>query len=479
MKRTQKVSLFKSRRFKSGGYAVLVSLVVVAVVVAVNLFIGQLPSTITKIDTTSQKLFTFSEQTEQLLKNLNENVTLTLIAESGSEDDTTMQLLDRYKALSDKITVNTVDPVVQPKFTANYTSDDVAANSVIVVSGKRSKVVAKDDIYEYDYSNYYSTGTYDVSFAGESALTSAIDYVISDNLPVIYQLQGHGETALSGTLLSAVEKDNLTVNDLSLLALEAVPEDCSCLLIYAPTADLGDEETNKIITYMDQGGRLLLITDYQDAARPNLIKLVNNYGVDMVNGIVVEGDANHYVRGYQHYLLPTVETHDITQPIIDGNLYVLMPVSHGIVKLDQYRSSLTITDLLTTTANAYNKANPNSITSLEREDGDTSGPFDLGVAISETVNDKETRMVWFSSTQFLNDQVNEMVGGSNQDLFLNSLGWMCEQENNISIRSKSLSQEYLTVPDGSANLWSAILAVILPLAVLSAGIVVVVKRRKR
>ena len=449
----RKASVFKSRRFKSGGYAVLLSIIVVLVVVAVNLFVGQLPSTATKIDTTSQKLFTFSEQTEQLL--------------------------DRYKALSDKITVNTVDPVVQPKFTANYTDEDVASNSVIVISDKRSKVVDESDIYVYDYSNYYYTGSYDVSFAGESVLTSAIDYVTSDTLPIVYQLQGHGETALSGDLLTAVEKDNLTVEDLSLLSLEAVPEDCSCLLIYAPTSDLGEEETDKILSYMDDGGRLLLITDYASTERPNITKLVNNYGVDIVNGIVVEGDSNHCLRGYQHYLLPDVESHDITDPIIDGNLYVLMPIAHGIVKLDSYRSTLTITDLLTTSTSSYNKVDPDNATTLEREDGDTDGPFDLGVAISEDVDNGETRMVWFSCSQFLNDQINEYVGGSNQDLFLNSLGWMCERENNISIRAKSLSQEYLTVPDGDATLWSALLAVILPLAVLAVGIVVVVKRRKR
>ncbi len=474
-----KASFFGSRRFKSGGYAVLVSLVVLLVVVAVNLFVGQLPSTATKIDTTTQQLYTFSEQTEQLLKGLNQKVTLTLIAENGSEDATTLQLLDRYKALSDQITVNTVDPVVQPKFTSNYTSDKVDANSVIVASDKRSKVVKKDDIYEYDYSNYYTTGNYDVSFAGESVLTSAIDYVTSDSLPTVYQLQGHGETALSGDLLDAVEKDNLTVSDLSLLALETVPEDCSCLLIYAPTSDLGNEETDKILTYLDQGGRMLLITDYSDAERPNLTKLVNDYGVNFVNGIVVEGDSNHCLRGYQHYLLPTVESHDITQPIISKNLYVLMPIAHGIAKLDSYRSSLTITSLLTTSASSYSKADPNNIKSLERADGDTSGPFDLGVAVSEDVDNGQTRLVWFSSSQFLNDDISAYVGGANQDLFLNSLGWMCERENNISIRSKSLNQQYLTVPDGSASFWSAILSVVLPLAVLGAGIFVVVKRRKR
>lgn len=479
MKQEHKASIFKTRRFRSGGYAVIVSVIVVLVVVAVNLFMGQLPSTATKFDTTSQKLFTFSEQTEQLLKNLKDNVTLTLVAEKGSEDETTIELLNRYKALSDKITVNTVDPVVQPKFTSNYTKDDVAANSVIVESTKRNKVVANDVIYQYDYSNYYTTGNYDVSFNGESALTSAIDYVTSETLPTIYQLQGHGETALAGGLKTAVDNANLTVKDLSLLSMEAVPDDCSTLLIYAPTSDLNSDEVTKIITYMDKGGRLLLITDYSDTSRPNLKQLVNNYGVDMSGGIVVEGDLNHCLRGYQHYLLPSIEAHAITQPIKDGNLYILMPASEGIVKLSDYRSSLTIASLLTTSDQAYNKLNPSQTTTFDRAEGDTSGPFDVGVAVSETVADKETRMVWFSTSQFLVDQINQMVSGANQDLFINSLNWMCERENSISIQAKSLSQASLTVPSGSANLFSALLAVVLPLCVLGIGIFVVVKRRKR
>ena len=479
MNQQKKPSIFKSRRFKSGGYAVLVSVIVVAVVVAVNLFVQQLPSTATKFDTTEQQLYTFSEQTEQLLKTLSQKVTLTLVAEKGSEDATTLELLNRYKALSDNITVNTVDPVVQPKFTAQYTQEDVPANSVIAVSDQRSKVVAQDDIYQYDYSNYYTTGNYEVNFAGESALTSAIDYVVSDSLPVVYQLQGHGETALAGTLKTAVEKDNLTVQDLSLLALESVPEDCATLLIYAPTSDLSAEETDKVLAYMDKGGHVLLITDYADAARPNLTRLVNNYGVDFANGIVVESDANQYVRGYQHYLLPTITTHAITQPMIDGKLYLLMPIAHGIVKMDSYRSTLTVTDLLATSSQAYLKLNPDSATTLERQDGDVSGPFDVGVAVSESVSGGEARMVWFSTSQFLNDQVDQMVGGANQDLFLNSLNWMCERENNISIRAKSLSQAYLTVPSGTASVLSALLAVVLPLSVIVVGIVVVVRRRKR
>ncbi len=479
MEMQKKPSLFGTRRFRSGGYAVLVSVIAVLVVVAVNIFVGQLPATATKVDTTQQKLFTFSEQTEQLLASLKDKVTLTLIAEKGQEDQTTTELLGRYKALSDQITVKTVDPVVQPKFTAAYTTADVAAGSVIVESAKRSKVVAQDEIYLYDYSNYYSTGSYDVSFAGESALTSAIDYVVSDDLPVVYQLLGHGETALAGTVKTSVDKANLTVKDLSLLSLAAVPDDCDAMLIYAPTSDLGSDEVDKIIAYMDKGGHLLLITDYAQAARPNLTRLVNNYGVDFANGIVLEGDQNQYVNQYQHYLLPKIGAHAITQPLIDGKLYALMPAAHGITKLPSYRSTLTVTDLLATTDKAYLRADPNATGTMERQATDVSGPFDVGVAVSESVTGGETRLVWFSTSQFLVDQVDQMVGGANNNLLINSLNWMCKRENSIAISAKELSEVPLTVPSGTVGLLSALLAVVLPLAVLACGIVVVVRRRKR
>ena len=103
----------------------------------------------------------------------------------------------------------------------------------------------------------------------------------------------------------------------------------------------------------------------------------------------------------------------------------------------------------------------------------------MGVAVTEDVGDGQTRMVWFSASQMLMQDVNAMVGGGNQDLFLNALNWMCERENNISIRSKSLMAQYLTIPSGEASLLSACIAVVLPLAVLAIGVVVCVRRRKR
>ncbi len=106
-----------------------------------------------------------------------------------------------------------------------------------------------------------TNGTYDVSFAGENALTSAISYVTSDDLPKLYLLEGHGESALSDTFSTAVEQENLMMDTLSLLTLEAVPEDADCVMIYAPTSDISADEKDRLLSYLQGGGTLMLITD--------------------------------------------------------------------------------------------------------------------------------------------------------------------------------------------------------------------------
>ena len=92
-------------------------------------------------------------------------------------------------------------------------------------------------------SAYYSTGSVSRSFDGEGQITSAIDYVTTETLPQVYLLSGHGEAALSDAFYGQLERANYeTVSDFSLLNVDAVPEDCSALIINAPTSDISDEE---------------------------------------------------------------------------------------------------------------------------------------------------------------------------------------------------------------------------------------------
>ena len=119
------------------------------------------------------------------------------------------------------------------------------------------------------------------------------------------------------------------------------------------------------------------------------------------------------------------------------------------------------------------------MTTSEKEEGDEEGPFFVGAAITDTTGDRETKIVLYTTSGMLDPSVDVIVAGSNTDLFINSLNWMCEKEENISIRPKTVSYEYLTINAAAASGWSIILVGVIPAGFLTAGIVVWFKRRRK
>ena len=469
---------FRSRAFRAGGYSLAAAAIVIAIAVALNLMVGALPASWTKVDLTDTGLYSLSSQTEQLVAGLEEDVTVYWIVQDGSQDSTMEQLLERYKSLSKHLDVVEKDPVVYPSFAQQYTDATLYNNSLIVVCGDRSRYISYYDIYVTDYSSYYTNGTTSTQFAGESELTSAIDYVTNEDLPTVYTLTGHGESDLPSELSEGAEDENLLLEELSLVNGEDVPEDADAIILYSPQRDISSDEKDALLTYLQGGGKLLLVTDYTDTDMPNLAELMEYYGTALMDGIVLEGDSDHHMRGYNYYLLPDINSHDITQPLMDG-YYILMPVAQGITVSDELRDGLTVTQLLTTSDSAYAKADGYNITTFDKEEGDTDGPFALGVAITEEVEGGQTGIVWLTTSYMFDSDNNMRVAGANNDLFLNALDWMCQRESAISIRAKDLSTEYLTVPSSTASTWSLILVAVVPLAFLACGAVVTIRRRRR
>lgn len=478
----------RTRNFRVGGYSVFASLMVAALAVMVNVLVNALPASVTQLDTNANQLFSISDQTEQVVEGLETPVEIYWVVQSGAEDSTLSLLLDRYAAMSDQITITKKDPDTDPGFITQYVSDGIYNNSLIVVSRDedgeefRSTYVDYDSIYVYDYDDYYTTGSYGVSFDGEGALTSAISYVVSEDLPKLYTLTGHGESELSSTFTAAVEQENMEIESLSLINQEAVPEDADCVLIYGSQSDISEEELQMLLTYLQAGGRLLLITDpLQDGqTRPNLDTLMAEYGLSAAEGLVVEGDPYYYAYGTPYYLLPDYGSHEITSPLSQGGYYVLLATAQGLTVSDSLRDGLTVTELLPTSEDAFSKTAGYDLTTYEKEDGDIDGPFALAAAVTDAVSDtQEAKLVWVSSTSLLDDQMNLQVSGGNQDFFLNALGWMVEQESSISIHAKSLSTEYLTINSGTASLLSILLVGVLPLGYLCIGIYIWARRKRQ
>ena len=467
---------WSSKNIRKGSYSLGISVVVLAIAVVFNLVVGKLPAQYRNVDLIQTKLSTIGDTTKELVSALDQDVTIYQIVESGKENETIQKLLERYAGLSSHVKVETMDPVLHPNFVSEYTEDDLEDNSLIVVGEKRNKVIPYADMFEstvnYQTYQYETTG-----FDGEGQVTSAISYVTTDSLPIMYTITGHEEGDMTEDMKSAIEKENIEMKDLNLLTEESVPDDADCVMLFSPQNDLSEEEADKLITYMENGGKAVIITSYLNKEMPNLQKVLNNYGIGTMEGVVLEADGQHYISGNPTYLVPNIGSSDALGDLSKANSYVLMPVAQAVEKLEDKRDTVTIESLLTTSDSAYVKTNVNG--TLEKEDGDAEGPFDVGVAATESVDNGETKLIYLTSANLFSQQVDAMVSGNNVKLLANSVSWMCDQEQSVSIPSKSTQISYLTVTAASARMWGMVTIGLLPVLCLVLGGGIWFKRRKR
>ena len=473
------IGTISKKHIKNGSYTMVMSVIFIAVVIVINMIVSTIPSKYSEIDISSQKLYSIGDETKKMLKDLEKDVTIYQIAQSGSEDENISNLLKKYEDESKHIKVEQKDPVVNPKFVSQYTSDDLSANSLIVVCGDRNKVIDYNNIYEtsIDYQTYSSQTT---GFDGEGQITSALGYVTSENLPALYTVEGHGEKDMDSSIKEDIEKANMDIKSLNLLTEGSVPDDADCLFIDSPSTDFSSDEKDAIIEYLENGGKAMIFSDYTGEKMENFDAVLKNYGVSRVDGLVFEGDAQHYAAQMPYYLVPTVNSTDITSDVASSGYYILMPYAQGIQKSDDVRDTVNIESLLTTSDSAYSKTDLNS-GSLEKEDGDVDGPFDLGVSITETVDDdKETHIIYYSTSNLLQSQINQMVSGGNEKLVMASLSSLVDTEDSttVSIPSKSLEVSYLTLTAYDASFWKICTIGLIPGAFLLIGFMIWLKRRK-
>ncbi len=473
-------SSFRSKALRYGGKTVLVSAIVIIAAVLVNLLVSRIPVSYTQIDITANKRLTLSEETKSLLENLSEPINVYWVVAQGEEDDMIDLLLDRYQALNGRIKVEKKNPDLFPSFIRQYTSETINKNSLIVESEKRFRYVDYYDIFEFDYTNYAKTGNYDLSFAGERALSSAIEYVTMGELPVVLALSGHGETELSSKFKDAVENANYTFGTLNLLQSENIDPAVSCVLAVAPQTDLTDAEAEILTTYLEGGGSFFLITEPPKNGRlTNLEAILDSYGVRAVDGIAVERNNAYYAYNTQYYLLPELVSHPITDPLLAASYHVLLPLGQGLVINDDLADGLRVRTLLASSGSAFSKIDGYNITNYEKEKDDIGGPFSYGVVI-EKEGENTTDIVWVSSASLTEDSINELVSGANEDFFLNSLNWLCERnEEKMAIHTKSLNNEFLSMPSGTASVLTVLILILIPAAYLAIGAGIWAKRKRK
>ena len=172
----KKKSLFSSKKFRHGGFSVMMIAAVIVIVALLNVVISTMDSMWgLSYDLSSNKMYTISAQSKKVLSEVDEDVKIYALMQSGSESHTIEKLLDNYrKEAPDYIDITVVDPVQNPTFANQFTNETLSVNSVIVTNGdgSRYRVIDQYDMYEFGYTSSYQS--YVKSFIGEDA---SIDFV--------------------------------------------------------------------------------------------------------------------------------------------------------------------------------------------------------------------------------------------------------------------------------------------------------------
>ena len=267
----------------------------------------------------------------------------------------------------------------------------------------------------------------------------------------------------------------MELRSFSLLNEDEIPEDASCILIHDPQSDISPEEADILLPYIKTGGKVFVFAGpVEDGILENLFGLLSDYGITPAEGVVIEGDRNHYAFQQPYVLLPEIASSDITDPLIDSHYYMIVPTAVGLQN-DGSASGI-VTELLTTSYDSFSKVAGYALETYDKEDGDIDGPFALAVSINAG---NDGKLIFVGSGVMLDETVNAYSSGANLDFFMNALSSLVGENEAVAIRSKSLGYNYLTISESTSTTLKAVMIGVIPAVFVIAGVIVLALRRRK
>ncbi|GAB2719327.1 GldG family protein [Paenibacillus thermoaerophilus] len=423
-----------------GTNSAVLSIAVIVLFILSTLFLNS--KTGLQWDLTANKRNTLSEKTISTLAGLKQEVKALAFHDDRSSIPTQVRdLFQEYAKRSDKFKYEEINASQDPTTTRNY---EVTSSGTIVLdmNGKRQKLT----IYDM-FGNQTQSGSY--QFTGEEKLTQALVQLTSEKQYPVYFLSGHGELAYSelSELRSALEGDNYVVKELNLVREGKVPDDAKALFLLGPQNDLSEAEANLLKEYVKGEGKLYVAIEYAPtlAEWKHLPSLLKDLGITSQNAIVLE--PQRALANMPFAIVPQYGYHESVQPLEDKNVVTILPTGIGL-KSETTESGYTASSIIRTTSSAYGKSDLSKFASgrvsasdIQKQEGDLTGPFDLGYAVS--TSEGKPKAVVMGSASFLHDQ---FIGEqANKNLALNTSAWLQENKELITITPKeeTIQQAYL------------------------------------
>ena len=479
-------ALLSRRQFRYGGYATVLIAVVVAVVILLNVAIGAIEDNwALTIDMSAIGATDFDEQTIKIVNAVDEPVhiyTLYSTVATSSLRIHTEEVINRYRAMNDNLTVENIDPSAEPARVNGYTGGVTLSDGSIIVTNADETRVKVIDTKDYYIEANYNGQTYTL-FALEPILTSSLLYVTSDSTPRIFFLTGHGEIdglSKATLVVDQLKSRNYDVFSLNLLNDKDVELKAGdTVVVFSPNRDMTDEEYVILRDWLAKGGRMMFLLNYEidSSVLVNFSRLLDYYQLSFGEGTVVESNAaTSNWNGNTYTLAPNMnKEHQITAELLAStpNAYLTVPYGRPINPVLMPESGLEFTNILTTSAGAV----------VQGEDG-SSLPGTQTVAMTmikpDTANpDNDIRIALLGSVYLLGDS-SLMYSSYNMDFVLNAFDWLSntQNENIVSVSAKLMQYNTLAISDiGTAYTLGGIVIGVIPLIVLIAGVVVWLKRR--
>lgn len=465
---------FAGKGIKMGAYSIFNILVAIALTILVNVGLNYVPEQYTSFDVTVNKIFTLTEDTIQYVKNLSRNVTIYVLADDNSKDGDVDLMLKNLQGYSEHIQVEYVSPIANPMFYYNYTSAQPSENSLIVVSGNESMVIDYYDLYVFqtDYTTYESEV---VGSDIEGQLVSAIMRVTAGDTPKFYMLLGHNELVFDEKFQGALTKENIDYEYIQLNTMDEIPEDADAIVINAPISDYSEDEVDKVLSYLDNGGNVFIIPTWTEESMGNFEQILEYYGVSLVDGVIVETDRSRYYQS-PYNLIPNIIYEDITQSIYDGT--VLAPLSRGL-SYDEYSEDIWYIPFLTTSEDAFSKTDMLSLQDFDKGSQDIDGPFVIGMKIEKPAQNGEiSQAVIVATEQMFSEDTDNVVPGYNVKLFGGIIASLAEREITVTVPIKYYEIGNLVFSAETVKVASRIILVIVVACIVLAIYIPLTRRHK-
>ncbi|MDR2932915.1 MAG: Gldg family protein [Oscillospiraceae bacterium] len=486
------MNIFKSRKFRQGSMATLITVLVIVLVVVVNMVATALSERFSlSLDLTTNKVFSLSNETKDFLKTLDKDVTVYIL----SDEETFMaggvyytqagEVIKRYAQHNPRIKVVYKDIIKDPTFVANYPNLSLTARSILIECEDKNAVLTAYDLFNIEVD--YNAGTAQaVSSKAEQAMSSALLNVTSDKKITLTVLEGHNEYDIS-YFTDVLRMNNYEITTQNLMTDEINP-DATIAVMAAPMRDISEAEAKKLDAFLSNGEKygktfFYLASVDQTVDTPVIDALLAEWGIGINPGVVFDINmSNIFSPGY-YYTIAGYAEDEYSANVQTRKLPAGLPYSRPLEILYENKSFTTTKELLTFSSTAGVRAS-DAATDWVPSQSDISGPI-TGMAISQmTKYDNATPMtsniVVCGSVDLIADYMLGSPNMANSDYVLDLLNSISGREDVIHIQDKTLGGTELGLTDYSQVITiSIVLTIIFPLAVLVLGIVIWMRRRHR